>query len=163
MISPPKRLICSRLPGAPRTTSGPSPGWGTISGSTTSTGVVVVGVGSLPARSPAPTRNAPCWCDSERKYKQMLRELLPVTELAQVALDGILASDAKIAALNEEGGGRIVTTIEPATDWYPAEDYHQDYWAKEGQSNPYCLAVIPPKLNKLRKSFQNRLKATASA
>ncbi|GAA4016878.1 peptide-methionine (S)-S-oxide reductase MsrA [Sphingomonas swuensis] len=69
----------------------------------------------------------------------------------------------KIAALNEEQGGRIVTTIEPLSTWYPAEDYHQDYWATEGQRNPYCMAVIPPKLNKLRKSFQNRLKANATA
>ncbi|WP_300975577.1 peptide-methionine (S)-S-oxide reductase MsrA [Sphingomonas sp. LHG3406-1] len=68
---------------------------------------------------------------------------------------------AKIVALNDEQGGRIVTTIEPATTWYPAEDYHQDYWATEGQRNPYCMAVIPPKLQKLRKSFQNRLKQEA--
>jgi peptide-methionine (S)-S-oxide reductase len=52
----------------------------------------------------------------------------------------------------------IVTTIEPMGSWYPAEDYHQDYWAGEGQRNPYCLAVIPPKLQKLRKSFQARAK-----
>jgi peptide-methionine (S)-S-oxide reductase len=57
-----------------------------------------------------------------------------------------------------------VTTIEPMGDWWPAEDYHQDYWANEGQRNPYCLAVIPPKLQKLRKSFQARVKsATAPA
>jgi peptide-methionine (S)-S-oxide reductase len=55
----------------------------------------------------------------------------------------------------------IVTTIEPKADWYPAEDYHQDYWAGEGQRNPYCLAVIPPKLQKLRKSFQARTKSAA--
>ena len=66
---------------------------------------------------------------------------------------------AAIARANEQNGGRVVTTIEPAADWYPAEDYHQDYWSGEGQRNPYCLAVIPPKLNKLRKSFQNRLKS----
>ena len=60
---------------------------------------------------------------------------------------------------NADHGGKIVTTIEPMADWYPAEDYHQDYWSGEGQSNPYCLAVIPPKLQKLRKSFQNRLKS----
>ena len=52
----------------------------------------------------------------------------------------------------------IVTTIEPRGEWYPAEDYHQDYWSGEGQRNPYCLAVIPPKIQKLRKSFQNRVK-----
>ena len=53
-------------------------------------------------------------------------------------------------------GGRMVTTIEPMGEWWPAEDYHQDYWAGEGQRNPYCLATIPPKLQKLRKSFQAR-------
>ena len=52
----------------------------------------------------------------------------------------------------------IVTTVEPLSQWYPAEDQHQDYWEGEGQRNPYCLAVIPPKLRKLRKSFADRLK-----
>ncbi len=66
---------------------------------------------------------------------------------------------AAIARANQEQGGRIVTTVEPMRDWYPAEDNHQDYWAGEGQRNPYCLAIIPPKLQKLRKSFQNRVKS----
>ena len=69
-----------------------------------------------------------------------------------------------IARANEQLGGRVVTTIEPMGEWWPAEAYHQDYWANEGQRNPYCLAVIPPKLQKLRKSFQARVKsATAQA
>jgi peptide-methionine (S)-S-oxide reductase len=68
---------------------------------------------------------------------------------------------AAIERANGEHGGRVVTTIEPKADWYPAEDYHQDYWAGEGQRNPYCLAIIPPKLQKLRKSFQARLKSAA--
>ncbi|QJQ33253.1 peptide-methionine (S)-S-oxide reductase MsrA [Sphingomonas lacunae] len=50
----------------------------------------------------------------------------------------------------------IVTTIEQG-QWWPAEEYHQDYWVGEGQGNPYCLAVIPPKLAKLRKGFADRL------
>ncbi len=57
----------------------------------------------------------------------------------------------------------IVTTIEQPGTWWPAEDYHQDYWENEGQQSPYCLAVIPPKLQKLRKSFLARLKADATA
>jgi peptide-methionine (S)-S-oxide reductase len=57
----------------------------------------------------------------------------------------------------------IVTTIEQPGTWWPAEDYHQDYWETEGQRNPYCLAVIPPKLQKLRKSFLARLKADETA
>jgi peptide-methionine (S)-S-oxide reductase len=56
----------------------------------------------------------------------------------------------------------IVTTIEPLSDWYPAETYHQDYWEGEGRRNPYCIATIPPKLAKLRKSFAHRVKGSAS-
>jgi peptide-methionine (S)-S-oxide reductase len=71
---------------------------------------------------------------------------------------------AGLARANGNLGGRVVTTIEGFSDgvqraeWYPAEDYHQEYWADEGQRNPYCMAVIPPKLQKLRKSFANRVK-----
>ena len=50
----------------------------------------------------------------------------------------------------------IVTTIEQG-QWWPAEDYHQDYWVGDGQRNPYCQAVIPPKLAKLRAKFAERL------
>jgi peptide-methionine (S)-S-oxide reductase len=73
------------------------------------------------------------------------------------------AAEAAIARKNEEMGGGVVTTIEPKAEWYPAEDYHQDYWSGEGQRNPYCIATIPPKLAKLRKSFQARVKSEASA
>ena len=69
-----------------------------------------------------------------------------------------VAARAAIARANEALDGRVVTTIEPKAEWYPAEDYHQDYWSGEGQRNPYCMAVIPPKLAKLRKSFQAKLK-----
>jgi len=67
-------------------------------------------------------------------------------------------AEAAIARANAEYGGRVVTTIEGPAPWYPAEDYHQEYWEGEGQRNPYCLAVIPPKLAKLRKSHANRVK-----
>jgi peptide-methionine (S)-S-oxide reductase len=68
-------------------------------------------------------------------------------------------AEAAIARANEDNGGRVVTTIEGPAPWYPAEEYHQEYWEGEGQRNPYCLATIPPKLMKLRKSFQNKLNA----
>ena len=35
----------------------------------------------------------------------------------------------------------IVTSIEGSAIWYPAEDYHQEYWSGEGQRNPYCLEI----------------------
>ena len=57
----------------------------------------------------------------------------------------------------------IVTSIEPKATWYPAEDDHQDYWATEGQRNPYCMAIIPPKLAKLRKSFGAKVKSETAA
>ena len=68
------------------------------------------------------------------------------------------AARAAIKRAQADWANPIVTTIEPKSDWYPAEDYHQSYWEGEGQRNPYCLATIPPKLKKLRKSFQNRVK-----
>jgi peptide-methionine (S)-S-oxide reductase len=69
-------------------------------------------------------------------------------------------AQAGIARWNEEHpGSQAVTTIEGPATWYPAENYHQEYWEGEGQRNPYCLAVIPPKLQKLRKSFAARVKA----
>ena len=69
-------------------------------------------------------------------------------------------AEAAIARWNDEHPGqRAVTTIEGPAEWYPAEDYHQEYWEGEGQRNPYCLAVIPPKLMKLRKSFAAKVKS----
>jgi peptide-methionine (S)-S-oxide reductase len=67
-------------------------------------------------------------------------------------------AEAAITRANAEHAGRVVTTIEGPAQWYPAEDYHQEYWEGEGQRNPYCLAVIPPKLAKLRKGFAARVK-----
>jgi len=73
------------------------------------------------------------------------------------------AAEAAIARAETESPRPIVTTIEPMAPWYPAEDYHQDYWEAQGRGNPYCVAVIPPKLQKLRKSFAARSRAMASA
>ncbi|MFD1789750.1 peptide-methionine (S)-S-oxide reductase MsrA [Sphingomonas floccifaciens] len=72
------------------------------------------------------------------------------------------AAEAAIVRNSETWPAKIVTTIEPLAQWYPAEDYHQEYWDGEGQRNPYCLAVIPPKLQKLRKSFAARSKAATT-
>lgn len=69
------------------------------------------------------------------------------------------AARAGIDRAQADQSAPIVTTIEPVSTWYPAEDYHQSYWEGEGQRNPYCMAVIPPKLAKLRKGFAERLRA----
>lgn len=76
-------------------------------------------------------------------------------------LDAVQQVEAEAAMSRNQANwpATIVTTIEEPTTWYPAEDYHQEYWQGEGQRNPYCLAVIPPKLQKLRKSFAARVKA----
>ncbi|ODU68096.1 peptide-methionine (S)-S-oxide reductase MsrA [Novosphingobium sp. LASN5T] len=68
-------------------------------------------------------------------------------------------TEAGIARAQADRAEPVVTTIEGPAEWYPAEDYHQEYWEGEGQRNPYCMAVIPPKLMKLRKSFANKVKA----
>lgn len=68
------------------------------------------------------------------------------------------AAVAGIARAAEGRSEAIVTTIEDLATWYPAEDYHQQYWADEGRGNPYCVATIPPKLQKLRTSFADKLK-----
>jgi peptide-methionine (S)-S-oxide reductase len=51
----------------------------------------------------------------------------------------------------------IVTTIEKMAKFYPAEDYHQDYFALNPQQ-PYCQAVVGPKVAKFRKRYQALLK-----
>ena len=67
---------------------------------------------------------------------------------------------ATIARWNGDHPGQTaVTTIEGPAPWYPAEGYHQEYWEGEGQRNPYCMATIPPKLLKLRKSFAAKVRS----
>lgn len=51
----------------------------------------------------------------------------------------------------------VVTEISPYKAFYKAEDYHQDYYANNG-SQPYCMFVIRPKLEKFKKVFKDKLK-----
>ena len=51
----------------------------------------------------------------------------------------------------------IVTEITPFTKFYPAEDYHKDYFKLHG-SQPYCYLVIKPKVEKFEKAFKYKLK-----
>lgn len=51
----------------------------------------------------------------------------------------------------------IVTTLEPVDTFYPAEDYHQNYFNQNGDQ-PYCSFVIKPKVEKFKKAFSSRLK-----
>src|ERR1044071_3688387 len=52
----------------------------------------------------------------------------------------------------------IVTEIVPYTKFYKAENYHQEYYELNKDSNPYCTIVIQPKLEKFEKVFKNKLK-----
>lgn len=80
------------------------------------------------------------------------RSAIFVRDAAERAL-----AEAAIARAQPDWPAPIVTTIEEATTFWPAEDYHQDYWATQGTRNPYCMAVIPPKLAKLKKGFAAKL------
>lgn len=51
----------------------------------------------------------------------------------------------------------IVTEVKPFDKFWPAEDYHQEYFSKN-PNQPYCAAVVEPKVAKFRKMFADRLK-----
>lgn len=80
---------------------------------------------------------------------------------------GIFVHDAEqqrvaveiIRGLDQRGvfPGRIVTEVTPASTFYPAEDYHQNYFANN-PFQPYCQAVAAPKVAKVRKAFKELLK-----
>lgn len=69
-------------------------------------------------------------------------------------------AQAVIDELTEQGvfSDPIVTEVEPLDTFYPAEDYHQDYYARN-PAQPYCQAVIAPKVSKLRATYLDRLAA----
>ena len=56
----------------------------------------------------------------------------------------------------------VVSQIEPLDTFYEAEAYHQDYYERVGNRNPYCTIVISPKVTKLRKKFKDKLKKTGA-
>jgi len=53
--------------------------------------------------------------------------------------------------------GPIVTTLRPLTRFYEAEDYHQRYY-ENNAAQPYCRAIISPKMSKFRAKFKSSLK-----
>jgi len=66
--------------------------------------------------------------------------------------------EAARSRASEWWDGEVVTEVAPLGEFYPAEEYHQDFFAKNpGQG--YCLAVAVPKVNKVRKSFAQYVKA----
>ena len=70
------------------------------------------------------------------------------------------AAESLVATLNHEKlySNPIVTQIVPATRWYEAEPYHQEYFARNPLQG-YCQVVVSPKVAKFRKHFAGRLKS----
>ena len=69
-------------------------------------------------------------------------------------------AEAYIKLLNDENtfGKKVVTRLSPATVFYPAEDYHQNYFNRN-PDQPYCNFAIPPKIAKLEAKFADKLKS----
>lgn len=80
------------------------------------------------------------------------RSVIYYHDEAQLALAE--ASKAGAAALYPNP---IVTEIAPLPTFYPAEEYHDNYYRDNG-NQPYCRAVIDPKVRKFRKSFYDKVK-----
>lgn len=68
------------------------------------------------------------------------------------------AAESAIVRAQPAWTQRIVTTLEPASHFYVAESYHHDYFARVGDSNPYCAYVISPKVKKFRKTHADKLR-----
>ena len=73
-------------------------------------------------------------------------------------------AEQTIAELNAEQiwDAPIVTEVAPAGEFYVAEDYHQEYFA-QNPSQPYCRAVVAPKVAKFRQKFLDKLKSRSRA
>ena len=65
---------------------------------------------------------------------------------------------AAIGRAQADWADPVVTTIEAAAPWYGAEDEHQEYFDRIGDKNPYCAAVVSPKVRKFMVKYANRLK-----
>lgn len=72
--------------------------------------------------------------------------------------DQLAAAKAAIAAAQADWSQPIVTRIEPDGPWWKAEVEHQEYFDRVGNQNPYCAAVVDPKVRKFMKNFADRLK-----
>lgn len=73
-------------------------------------------------------------------------------------------AEKTIAELDAEGiwDAPIVTEVVPLREFYVAEDYHQEYYAQNA-SQPYCRAVVAPKVAKFRQKFLEKLKSRSQA
>jgi peptide-methionine (S)-S-oxide reductase len=89
------------------------------------------------------------------------------TQYRSIILTHTDAQKADAAAVVKEmvdakiWGGPLVTQVEPLSAFYPAEEEHHDYFARNPWSG-YCQVVVAPKVTKVRKQFADRLKRAAA-
>jgi peptide-methionine (S)-S-oxide reductase len=82
------------------------------------------------------------------------RSIIFYTTVKQKAEAEIMISDIN---LSSDKGPKVVTELEPLTDFYEAENYHKDYFERN-PGNPYCSIIINPKLEKVQKEYAALLK-----
>lgn len=66
-------------------------------------------------------------------------------------------AERAVEVAQNEYKDKIVTEITPYTNFFPAEEYHREYYFKN-HNQPYCKLVIDPKINKLKKEFKELIK-----
>ena len=88
--------------------------------------------------------------DIGTQYRSVIFYTTPEQKAEAAALIADMNSSSKF-------GAPVVTTVEPLKVFYPAEDYHKDYYAQH-QNAGYCQIVINPKLEKVQKEYGNLLK-----
>ena len=69
-----------------------------------------------------------------------------------------VAEQSKLEVATRIWDDPIVTEISPLNGFWKAEDYHQNYYNKVGDRNPYCTYIITPKVQKFKKQFPQLLK-----
>lgn len=74
--------------------------------------------------------------------------------------DEFAVAEEIIKALDQSGyyDDKIVTTLEPLNEYFPAENYHQEYFKYNENKNPYCQFIIRPKVDKFEKVFKDKIK-----
>lgn len=79
------------------------------------------------------------------------------SEIFYVGEDQKKEAEGFVQKLNEELSGKVVTKISEFQKFYPAEDYHKNYY-EQHKDQPYCQLVIAPKIEKLQSRFKELLK-----
>lgn len=85
------------------------------------------------------------------------RSIIFYTTAEQKAAAELMIADIN---LSSDKGPKVVTELEPLTEFYPAENYHKDYFERN-TGNSFCQLVINPKLEKVQKEFAALLKQGA--